>query len=88
MDQWSHGIDFGPSGGEEGSQITISHLEYLGRQMRDLKEGISDLKDGMQNAEEAQAEEEHMMDMIRKGLLVGGLVGGAVSFQETKTKES
>ena len=84
LDQWSHGIDFGPSRREEGSQltisrsqITISNLEYLGRQMRDLKEGISDLKDDMQNADEAQAEEEHMMDIIKKGLLVGGAVGFA-----------
>jgi hypothetical protein len=74
LDQWSHGIDFGVSGGAEGYEVT-SRLEYLSRQMRDLKEGISDLRDGMQNADEAQAEEEHMMDMIRKGLLFGGTVG-------------
>jgi hypothetical protein len=88
LDRWSHGIDFGPSGAAEESEVTISRLEYLSRQMRDLKEGISDLKDGVQNADEAQVEEEHMMAMIKKGLLVGGAVGFLVGAYETKTKET
>lgn len=67
-------FDFGPSGGAEGSEVT-GHIEYLTRQMKDLTEGISDLKDGMENTDEAQAQEEDMMSMIKKGLLVGGTVG-------------
>jgi hypothetical protein len=79
LDQWSHGaMDFGPSGGSK----VASHLEYLSRQMRDLKEGISDLSDGMQNTDEAQAEEKHMIDMMKRGLLVGGTVGFLCSLLE------